>query len=187
MSTEKIKTLLESYHQAMKVRVVFWVLLIAAGFAVWGGLAILQTWGLSQADGGVLKPLWQRILFGGFVGGFGLACVAGMWIYLNLYALRITRQGDVITLTTMTPIGEKIREFFVGDVGESAYYHGQVRHVGTSSITGTNYMASLWVNAPWITLRVRGYRLPFILDVQAETIKTNSINRLAKGDIKDLP
>ena len=176
MNTTEPVIIVESYHQAFKVRVVFWFLLVCGVLALWGGWVIFQTYGLSEADGGILKPFWQRMAFGGFVAGLGLAFAGGMWLYINLYALNISRDGDLIHIITMTPIGHRNREFPISDIGESAYYHGRVNHVPASGASG-----GIWVNAPWITLRARGHRLPFIIDMQAELLETDMLRMLAEG------
>lgn len=177
--TAEISVLLKSERQALKVRVVFFFLLAVALAALWAGWAIFQSFGLSPADGGVLKPFWQRLAFGGFVAGLGVAAAAGMWLYLTLYALQISRHGNRVAIVTMTPAGRREREFPVGDIGESAYYHGRVHHVLSSG----RRSSALWVNAPWITLRVRGRRLPFIIDLQAEHIEIGELSVLAEGGV----
>ncbi len=106
----------------------FWFLLACAVMALWGGWAIFQIYGLLEGDGGILKPFWQRVAFGGFVARLGLVSAGGMWLYLSLYALHISRDGDLIHIITMTPIGHRNQEFPISDIGESVYYHGRVHH-----------------------------------------------------------
>ncbi len=109
--------LLENHRQALKVRIMFWFLLAVVVLAMWGGWGIFQTFGLAEADGGVLRPLWQRVALGGFVAGVGLVAAGGMWIYIKLYALHISRDGDLILITTMTPFGSRDREYPVSEIG----------------------------------------------------------------------
>jgi len=172
--------LLDSHRQALKVRIVFWILLIVGALALWGGWEIFQTFGLAEADGGVLKPLWQRLALGGFVAGLGLAAAGGMWLYISLYALRVMRAGDQITITTMRPLGARDWDFKVSELGQGNYYHGQVRHLLSSGALG-----GIWVNAPWITLRAVGHRFPFIMDIQAEVIDIAALSVLAEVDVED--
>ena len=128
----------------------------------------------------VLRPLWQRLALGGGVAGLGLAAAGGMWLYIVLYALRIVRSGDRIAITTMTPFGHRDREFAIGELGESAYFHGRVHHTLASGTTG-----GIWVNAPWITLRAVGHRFAFVIDLQAETIDIGALSVLAEGAVQD--
>ena len=173
--------LLRSYRQARKVRVLFWLFAVIGALALWGGWWIFETYGLSEADGGVLRPLWERLALGGFVAGLGLAAALGMWVYISVYALEISRAGERIGITTMTPFGEREREFPMSEIGKSAYYHGRVRHTLPSGGIG-----ALWVDAPWITIRVRGHRLPFVADLQAEVIDIAAISILSEGGVEGL-
>lgn len=175
-STQESIILMDSRSQALKIRILFWVLLIVGALALWGGWAIFQNYGLSEADGGVLKPLWQRLAFGGFIASLGLAAAGSMWLYTTLYVLRIIRSGDQVTITTMTSFGGRDRVFRLDELGEGAYYKGQIQHVLESGASG-----GIWVNAPWITLRAVGHRFPFIVDIQAEVIDIDAISVLAAG------
>jgi len=177
MATASI-TLLENHWQARKVRIVFWVVLLGAGFAFWGGWTIFQTFGLSPADGGVLKPLWQRVALGGFVGALGAAAAGGMYLYISLYALSIAREGNRVSITTMTPFGSRQHAFELSQLGAAAYYHGRMDRALSSG-------RSIWINAPWITLRAAGRRFPFIIDLQAESIDIGALTALAEGAVKD--
>ena len=172
--------LLDNRRQARKVRAVFWASLLAAALALWGGWAIFESYGTAAADGGVLKPLWQRLLFGGFVAALGLAAAGGMALYISLYALRIEVRGDTVAIATMTPLGRRQREFARSLFGESAYHHGRMHHMTSAGGRG-----GLWVNAPWITLRVAGRSLPFVVDLQADEIDAGRLAVLAKGGVRD--
>jgi len=172
--------LLDNRRQARKVRMLFWASLLAAALALWGGWAIAQSYGLSAGDGGVLKPLWQRLLFGGFVAALGLAAAGGMLLYISLYALRIEVGGGTVAIATMTPFGRRRREFATSQVGASAYHHGRMHHAAPAGGQG-----SLWVNAPWITLRVAARRFPFVIDLQADAIDTDRLAVLARGGVTD--
>jgi len=176
MAAAKPELLLENHHQALKIRIIFWVLVVVALFAFWGGWAIYQTYGLSQADGGVLRPLWERLALGGFVAGLAVMCVGAMWIYVSIYALHISRIGDQLRLVTMTPMGGFDRNIPLEDVGKSAYYHGRLNPM---TVRG----GAIKVNAPWITLRIRGRRLPVIIDLQAEFIEVDKLSELAEGAV----
>ncbi len=173
-------TMLDNRRQARKVRIVFWASLVACGLAFWGGWEVFLTFGLSEADGGVLRPLWERLALGGAVAGLGAAFAGGMLLYISLYALRIERSGDRVSITTMTPLGRQVRVYGITELGESAYHHGRARHVHESGARG-----GIWVNAPWITLRVVGRRFPFVIDLQADDIDIGALSVLAEGGVGD--
>ncbi len=171
--------LLECRRQALKGRLLFWFFVVVAVWCVWGGWEIFQTYGLSQADGGVLKPLWERALFGAFIAAIGLSAMIGMWVYMGMYVVDLTRHGDRVKIVTLSPLGRQHFEYATSEVGKSAYYHGRVDYgVPSSSAKG------LWVNAPWITLRVVGRRFPFVLDLQAEVINLAALRNLAEGGVQ---
>lgn len=180
--------LLDSGTQAIKVRVIFWVVVAVSLLALWGGWAIFQSFGLSQADGGVLKPFAQRLAFGGVVAGLGLLLTAGMLLYMSLYALRIVAEGDAISITTMTPFGGREQKFKTSELGNGTYNHGQMSvdrsgHAGHMLDSGNRIQ--LKVDAPWLTLRATGHRLPFILDLKAKKINTDALALLAGIDTQD--
>jgi hypothetical protein len=172
--------LLDNRRQARKVRIVFWASVAAAAFALWSAWGIAETYGLAAGDGGVLRPLWQRLLFGGIVAALGLAAAGGMLLYISLYVLRIELRGDTVAIATMTPFGRRKREFARSELGGSAYHHGRMHHRSAAGERG-----GLWVNAPWITLRVAGRQLPFIIDLQADEIDAGRLARLAKGGVQE--
>lgn len=166
-------------RQALKVRLVLWATVPVALAAAWGGWSIFATYGLSPADGGVLRPVWERALFGGGVAALGLVCLAGMALYASLYVLRLDAGDDQVELDTMTFAGRRTRRFAAGDFGGAGYQGGRFRPPRGAS-----------VNAPWITLKVRGRRLPLIIDLQSDEIDAARLAALAGravGDWQDDP
>lgn len=157
--------------QAFKGRVLYWGLGLACLGALYGGWAIFNSFGLSPADGGVLRPLGQRLAFGGFVAGLGAVAFVAMHIYAGLYVTRIERSGDLVGVQTMTFTGRQWRTIPAADfdLGE-LYGEGRIFTPRGPS-----------VHAPWRTLRVRGRRLPFFLDMQAEHIDEKALAKLGSA------
>ena len=158
--------LLKNKRQAFKVRLVFWFLAIVALLAIAGGWAIFQSYGLGAADGGVLKPFWERVAFGGFVGLFGILCATGMWLYMSLYVIRLAREGDQVEFTTLSPFGQSKQVFPVSAMASKTDHDG---HLRTTKFD---------INAPWISLRVQGRLFPFILDMQSDFVDKKRISKL---------
>src|SRR5262245_33645065 len=75
--------------QLVKVRGLMALSLVVLAGCLWWGLDLARTYGIREADGGALAPLPVRLAWGGSVALFGVACVAGMWLYGRLYAARI--------------------------------------------------------------------------------------------------
>ena len=177
MADEKPEIIFDNNRQALKVRFVFWLLLAAGMGGLWAGWSILLYFGLSPGDGGVLRPLWQRLLFGGSLAVLGGTVAYGMWIYIHLYVLRIALQGSEVAVTTMAPFGRTETVYNPVDLGEGAFHDGKV-----SALDGASAAFSVpRVDAPWMTLRVRGRFWPLIVDVQAEVIDFGQIGVLAEG------
>lgn len=145
-------TLYENHAQARVLRIVVWFFLAVAVVTIYPAWLIAQWYGLAPGDGGVLKPLSERLALAGFVFGLALAIAAGMMIYATLYTLRLVLSGDdEVLVTTVSPFatGELEYRFKKSDFISSGFFD-----FGT----------------PWITLRVRGHRFPFILDLNAKTV-----------------
>lgn len=168
----------ENRRQTLKVRLVMLLLLLpfSAGM-MWWGWDLFQTYGLSPGDGGVLRPFSERIIAGGLVGGLGLITGVAMMIYAAHYAVRVLRDGDTVIVETLTPwaLGNWRHAFPVTRVAGSSYYEGRLR----------TYKHN--VNAPWLTLRIVGRRIPFMLDAQAETILGSGLDGLTKAKPKKRP
>ncbi|RME94195.1 MAG: hypothetical protein D6773_19845, partial [Alphaproteobacteria bacterium] len=88
-----------------------------------------------------------------------------------LYATRVTRQGDRLIIETLSPFGFGTRrhEFDRDQIEGTSFYHGQMRTPRHS------------INAPWHTLSVKGRRLPFILDAQAEELEVAAIRNFIRS------
>ncbi|HEX6038402.1 hypothetical protein [Longimicrobium sp.] len=147
--------------QGRKVRFVAWVVLGALALALWGGWEITRGYGLRPADGGVLKPLAVRLAFGGCVAALGLLFAVGMWIYGRCYVAEasVDETRGVLGITLIGLVLRSRMEVPVDDVEGSTYHAGR-------SNTG-----DFTVNAPWVSVRLRGRRLPLIVDAQGEFIR----------------
>ena len=163
-----ITTLFENKAQAVKVRAIYWAMGLCCLGALYGGWSIFNSFGLSPADGGVLKPLGQRLTIGGFVAGMGVAAFVVMRLYAGLYVTRMERSGDLVGVQNLTLTGRRWHTIPAADFDLGEIY-GEGR-VFTSP--------GLSVYAPWRTLRVKGRWLPLILDLQAEHIDEKALAKL---------
>lgn len=184
MAEEDPDVVFENKWQATKVRIIFWFLLAAGIAGLWAGWSILLYFGTSPGDGGVLRPLWQRLLFGGSIAMMAGLVVYGMWIYIHLYVLRMSIKGLEVTLVTMSPTGRAERVFDANDLGEGAYHEGKFYDLEDQLRLDSGRHAIPRVDAPWITLKARDQFWPFILDAQAELIDFKRIKQLAEGKLE---
>lgn len=164
------KALVECRAQALKVRIVLWASAIIAAITTVSGWMIFQSFGLSPADGGVLRPVGERMMFGGAVVLLGLVLFGGMLLYASLYLIELRRTDEVLEVTTIGLISDRSRTLLVADVGELNYHAGRM-----FTPRGHN------VDAPWLTMPVRGRLLPYVIDVQAEHVDRPELQALEKN------
>lgn len=165
-----MRTIFDAGPQRWKIWFALVISLIAGGALVWLGGWLFQSYGLEPMDGGVLKPLPTRILFGVGFAVPGFAIIAGILLYLRCYVMRIEADdaagGFLVTLAwpgrTLVIRPE--------DVVRVSYSDG-ISHAGGIS-----------VNAPWYSLRLRGHRFPLIVDLQGDFLDQPSVDRLMEGE-----
>ena len=144
--------------QQWKVCGMFWF-----GFALFlaslkWGYDLSQTYGLSPGDGGVLRPLGERLAWGGFVILLGAALVAGLELYGRLYICRVQfdRKVERVLFETVRWWGYQRIDIPVGEIVGSSYHAGDFETLKHT------------VNAPWYFVQLGGHRLPLILDGQGK-------------------
>jgi hypothetical protein len=163
-----VSVLLENDWQARKVR------LVLAGAALWfigwswWAYDLGRTFGLSPGDGGTLRSPSERIAVAALVWLIGFLPFAGMVAYSRIYLTRIERLRDAVSLTVLGILRPATISF-----PPSAFGQGGAEYEGKMS-------ARVSVNAPWMTLRVRGRLLPFVVDLQAEYVNVSAIRALAR-------
>ncbi len=158
--------ILENRRQALKVKgVLLFLSCWAAGWLYWAW-SLSETYGLLPGDGGVLKPVADRYFMALITALAGIVPLVGMIVYTRLYAVRIERRGDQVLVVTIGCLSRNSRLHPVSDFMSSNHNEGRMR-------------GRISVHAPWISLYVAGSRLPYIVDLQAETVNTGAIEALA--------
>jgi len=163
-----MRVLFENRWQATKARWLTWGLIACMVGCLYWAWSLAHTYGLLPADGGVLRPLHQRLMMAAVVVLVGVLPTAGMWLFNRRYLTRIERDGDKVALTTLGIISPGTRIFRVSDFTGQGHRHGQMS-------------GRIAVNAPWIALRVAGVRLPFVVDLQAEHVDIDAIEGLSSS------
>lgn len=162
-----MQVLLENRWQATKVRWITWAFAIwAVGWLYWAW-TMAETYGLSPGDGGVLRPLPQRLGLATLFATIGVLPLAGMVLYASLYLRRIEREGDAVIVTVLGLFASAQHRYRVSD------FERATKHEGRLELRSS-------VHAPWLTLRVAGRRLPYIVDVQAERVDVAQIVALGE-------
>jgi hypothetical protein len=164
-----MRTIFDAGPQRWKIWFVTLILVLCGAGLVAVGGSMLQSYGLAEEDG-VLRPLASRILVGGFFALPGAAVIAAMVAYLRCYVTRVevddAGSGFRVTLAGAGR-GLSIR---LADVVRVGYNEG-ISHAGGIS-----------VNAPWYGLRLRGRRLPLIVDMQGNFLDQSAVDRLMRGE-----
>ena len=168
-ATGKHTRLLENGSRVRRVRLVaLFIALFAMAFCCWA-VSLAHSYGLSPGDGGVLRPLGERLLVAGIVMLIALVFLAGIVIYLRRYLIRIELLGDQVELTVIGALSPFLITVDRNQILSTRYFHGNFSARG------------LVVRAPWITLKVAGWPIPFVADMQALHVREQAILRLASG------
>ena len=165
-----MQLLFDNRRQALKMRVFLWASFAFAALFVWMAWMLFE-----ELTADPDEPLIMALAAALAVVALGAAFPAGMVIFTSRYPLRIERDGDRLALWTMPPtgFGARRRELALSQIEGSRYHHGRMSTPRQR------------VNAPWITLQVKGQRIPLVLDLQAEHIDQEAIAKLAREGARD--
>ncbi|HEX2289815.1 MAG TPA: hypothetical protein VHH53_06410 [Pseudonocardiaceae bacterium] len=121
----------------------------------------LTSYGLDPFEGGVLAPLSQRLLMGAMFILPGLGVCALVIGYPLCYVTRIesNQARDEFRVRLLTGQELAVR---LEDVVTAEFKHGRFQNV----------------NAPWYSVRLRGRRLPLMVDIQGELLDQEAADRL---------
>jgi len=124
-----------------------------------GALAVAAcTWAVSGALAGAADPTAC------ILAPLGLAVAWGMGLYSRRYVVSMRMTGDVIVLRTAA-FGARDLSIPLERIGRRTFHEGR-------------YPDSPSMRAPWLTLHIDGFRVPFLIDMQAERVDLQRIQRL---------
>ncbi len=158
-------TILANAGKSSRLKYLTWFLCLASLALVATAVFIFNSWGLAQFDGGVLKPLGQRLLLAGILTALAVLIVGGIYYYNHLYLVSMQQKGNKLHLTTFWG---KPRVYEVSDL------LGYTRHnwaVDTYSASDRYRGSSKFqINTPflWIKLSDNGKKKGFLADLGAE-------------------
>ena len=163
--------------QLVKVRCMMLLSLATLVGTTYAGVNLAQHFGQSPGDGGVLKPLPERLAMGAFVFSLGAVFAGGMWLYGKFYVASIDfdDREQKLYLKTVEFFGTKRHAIDLSNVLESK------EHAGQLDLTDFD-PASISVNAPWKSVRLGGWRLPVIVDTQGEILQPELFEKLFKDE-----
>ncbi|MEO0792962.1 MAG: hypothetical protein AAFY27_10500 [Pseudomonadota bacterium] len=158
--------IVEAGWQSTKLRLIALLFMGAGLVGLYFTPEILMS--LTDVDGN-LEPLDARIGLGGLIGGASLLATVGMWLYVYVYVVSISRSGDYVVVRTQGVFRPTTRIIpITGFIGSTA-------HDGR-----TKFPMRFQVNAPYTTLRIDGWWLPLVVDEQSETFHGDALGRIVQ-------
>ncbi len=171
-------TIVANVYQNTKLKLVYYLVAAASLALMATGVYVFLYWGLAPADGGVLKPFYQRLAFAGVLAALAAAAFYGIHYYRTCYVIGLQRIGDKLRLhTSILPSGQ-VREFSIGDVEKIAEYQGQTLN---SSDPDTNHSGNARLQTPYALMSVKGYPRRFLIDLQGEFVNQTELIKLKAG------
>lgn len=143
-------------------------LCVLCGLALAGlGGAFLFYFGVDDL-GPNMSPLYMRILFGGLFLAMGIGITLGSCIYSACYVSRIQvdREEGLVRFSVAGFVRGWSFTVRPDDIVSARFHDGYYR---TRRMT---------VNAPWTTVRLRGRRLPLVVDEHPAFSDWQSVDRL---------
>ncbi|MEM9360350.1 MAG: hypothetical protein AAGB04_29575 [Pseudomonadota bacterium] len=124
---------------------------------------------------GTLEPLEARIALGALMTVTGLLMSVGIWLYIQLYALRVVRKDQVVEITTSRVLYNHTDRYNLTDFAEVDEHTGRFVLRQASDPIRKKFE----LNTPFMTLRPKSAFLPYILDRKITTFDKRAIERLA--------
>lgn len=165
--------------QLVKVRFMMLLSLATLIGTTYAGANLIQHYGQAPGDGGVLKPLPERIALGAFVFSLGAAFAGGMWLYGKFYVAGIDfdDRQQTLYLDTVEFFGTKPHAIELSNILD----HND--HAGQFDLTAFD-PSSIAVNAPWKSVRLGGWKLPLIIDAQGEILHQELFEKLFENEVE---
>ncbi|MBW4574256.1 MAG: hypothetical protein KME08_03130 [Aphanothece sp. CMT-3BRIN-NPC111] len=159
--------------QLVKVRFIMLLSLATLVGSTYAGVNLVQHFGQSLGDGGVLKPLPERIALGAFVFSLGAVFAGSMWLYGKFYVASIDfdSREQKLYLNTVEFFGTKRHAIELSNILDSS------EHAGQLDLTAFD-PSSISVNAPWKSVRLKGWKWSLIIDAQGKILHQELFEKL---------
>jgi hypothetical protein len=146
-------TIVFNRTQALKVRLLMW-------FFVAIGAASLS-WALYESASATPDP--TAYVLAPLLGLFAL----GVYLYSARYVTAMHVDGEAVIVRTAA-FGSPRHRISLDRLGRRRFHEGR-----------SDIIYRQRVHAPWITLHVEGYRVPFVIDIQADFVDRKKLERLS--------
>jgi hypothetical protein len=163
-----VKKVYAAERQLVKVRGVTWLSAAVCIVCLWQGYGLFHTYGLREADGGLLAPLATRAAWGFGVAALGVVFFGGMAWYGSRYVaeVRVDGTSDAVEIDTLRVVGRVTLRVDASAVHPGRYHAGEL------------YTVKHDVKAPWLRLRVDGLDRGLILDAHGMVLDADAFNAL---------
>ena len=118
---------------------------------------------------GELEPLSARIALASLVAFCGLLCTVGFWFYLSIYVSALARDGDTVIVRTQGVLWPSFKALPITSLRSISEYDGRLWIPGR-----------VWVNAPFQTMAVEGWKLPLLVDDQSRYLDRTALHQLVR-------
>lgn len=164
--------------QATKVRWLSTVLIVVGIGCMVAAYPIFTS---ATGAGGVPASLAERIGLAIMMVTLGGLCIVGMLVFLSVYLVEMRTHGDHVELQLFRPLyGKRTLQLPLNALQRGKHHAGRYGFVEHS---GRRYRYDVQqVEAPWRSVRVEGWLLPLVVDLQGSEINAAKLQRLFAGD-----
>ncbi|MBL4876446.1 MAG: hypothetical protein JKY10_08140 [Cohaesibacteraceae bacterium] len=173
-------TIVANLKQSTKLVWFFRFITLVAVVTSIGGLLMFMDTGYSVADNVTDWPNSQQLIWGGVIVGLGILCVLAMWFYMSRYVIWMQGSGDQIVIKTASPWGSTQHRFNASQITDISYRDDKSDDKKTTPLQNI----ALRVDAPWLYMSVENISRPFIIDMQADYVNMQQLEKL--GEQPDL-
>ncbi len=160
-------TIVANLYQSMKVRLLYWFLLAVSAALIVTGAYLALNYGTNPVDGGVLRPIGERLAIFGGLAGSGLLIGLGIQYYMSIYVILMRRDGNRIIIRTAGQFAGSGKSFDANDIETLKPYSGRFMLI--------NGQAG---HTPFVMMKIRGKKRAFLIDMQAEAVDIGELKKL---------
>lgn len=118
---------------------------------------------------GELEPLSARIALASLVAFCGLLCTVGFWCYLSIYVSALVRDGDTVIVQTQGILWPNAKALTITSLRSISEHDGRLW-----------IPSRVWVNAPFQTIAVEGWKLPLLIDDQSRYLDRTALRQIIR-------
>lgn len=174
MTGQAARTVFEAGWQGQKVR---WLARVFIPLGI--PMMLFAIWMLFElrAVDGTLEPFEARLAVSALVFVTGFLCSLGMWVYVTIYPMRLSRDGDAVIMETARLFGDVRTALPITHFGSRTFHKGRL---GAAGSVERRMGFRFDINTPFSTVAIAGWWLPMLIDHQGTGFDAAALERLAK-------